>query len=242
MTSEMLAGKCLCRAAEMDRMLEELGAAGEAASLADGRWIHRSTLDQFCTRLLELVSHFHQTQPQHEGLAQSVAKSTLTSDGGLFESALTILARDNRLRVRDGLLSEPGWRARLAPEEERQCDQVVSVLKTAGWIAPTLADLAGQLGLPLTRIQTLARLLTERGLLVHLGEERYIHHDSVDAAQRVALDLFARASSFSTMDFRDALGVSRKYAVPLLDYLDSIRFTARSGNQRSPGVEARRRM
>ena len=44
------------------------------------------------------------------------------------------------------------------------------------------------------------------------------------------------------MDFRDALGVSRKYAVPLLDYLDKLRFTVRSGHDRSPGVEARKRM
>ena len=42
------------------------------------------------------------------------------------------------------------------------------------------------------------------------------------------------------MDFRDALGVSRKYAVPLLDYLDTIRFTARYANQRTPGIEARK--
>ena len=40
------------------------------------------------------------------------------------------------------------------------------------------------------------------------------------------------------MEFRDALGVSRKYAVPLLDHLDRIRFTVRSGHNRTPGVEA----
>ena len=44
------------------------------------------------------------------------------------------------------------------------------------------------------------------------------------------------------MAFRDALGVSRKYAVPVLDYLDRIRFTVRSGNERTPGVEARKLM
>ena len=42
------------------------------------------------------------------------------------------------------------------------------------------------------------------------------------------------------MDFRDALGVSRKFAVPLVDYLDKIRFTVRSGNNRTPGVEAKK--
>ena len=44
------------------------------------------------------------------------------------------------------------------------------------------------------------------------------------------------------MEFRDALAVSRKYAVPLLDYLDAARFTVRAGNVRTPGAEAKRRM
>ena len=41
------------------------------------------------------------------------------------------------------------------------------------------------------------------------------------------------------MAFRDALGVSRKYAVPILDYFDSIRLTARHGNRRTPGAAAK---
>jgi hypothetical protein len=44
------------------------------------------------------------------------------------------------------------------------------------------------------------------------------------------------------MEFRDALSVSRKFAVPLLDHLDCIRFTVRSGHNRTAGVEARKLM
>jgi hypothetical protein len=43
-----------------------------------------------------------------------------------------------------------------------------------------------------------------------------------------------------TASIRDAVGVSRKHAVPLVDYLDKIRFTVRSGHARTPGVEARK--
>jgi len=48
--------------------------------------------------------------------------------------------------------------------------------------------------------------------------------------------------AFTTMGFRDALGVRRKYAVPLLDYLDATRFTTRDGHNRTPGAEARKLM
>ena len=63
-------------------------------------------------------------------------------------------------------------------------------------------------------------LLAERGILVRLDQRSFIHRDALEAAKQAALGLFARKPSFSTMEFRDALAVSRKYAVPLLDYLD----------------------
>ena len=86
----------------------------------------------------------------------------------------------------------------------------------------------------------MVKLLLERAVLVRLDERLYIHRDALEAAKQEALRLFAQKPRFSTMEFRDALGVSRKYAVPLLDYLDRTRFTVRSGNERTPGVEARK--
>ena len=63
------------------------------------------------------------------------------------------------------------------------------------------------------------------------------------AIELALLDLFAKGAgrgSFETVDFRDALGVSRKYAVPLLDYFDVSRLTVRSGSRRTPGAEAKK--
>jgi len=77
-------------------------------------------------------------------------------------------------------------------------------------------------------------------VVVRLDEQIWMHRDAVEAGRQTALKLFRRAPAFSTMEFRDALGVSRKFAVPLLDYLDKTRFTIRSGHQRTPGAEAKK--
>jgi len=66
-----------------------------------------------------------------------------------------------------------------------------------------------------------------------------MHRDAVAAAEAVVVDLFSKANSFETVQFRDALGVSRKYAVPLLDYFDTVKLTVRSANRRKPGARAR---
>jgi selenocysteine-specific elongation factor len=100
--------------------------------------------------------------------------------------------------------------------------------------------LAASLGQPLPRVEKVMGLLAERAVLVQLDARTFVHHDALESAKAAVLRLFAQQPSFSTMAFRDALGVSRKYAVPLLDYLDKIRFTVRSGHDRTPGVEARK--
>ena len=86
----------------------------------------------------------------------------------------------------------------------------------------------------------LLTLLAADGKLVKVAPELLMHRDAVTEARACALRLFMKAHQFTTMDFRDALGVSRKYAVPLLDYLDTVRVTVRSGNVRTPGSEAKK--
>jgi selenocysteine-specific elongation factor len=103
-----------------------------------------------------------------------------------------------------------------------------------------LEELAAALNEPPPRLTAMAKLLVERGLVARLDDKIWMHRDAVEAGKQTALKLFARAPAFTTMEFRDALGVSRKFAVPLVDYLDKIRFTVRSGNSRSPGAEAKK--
>ena len=113
-------------------------------------------------------------------------------------------------------------------------------LQQAGCAPPSLEELAAALGEPPPRIAAMARLLAERGVVARLDDQIWMHRDAVEAGKQSALKLFARAPAFTTMEFRDALGVSRKFAVPLVDYLDKIRFTVRSGNNRTPGAEAKK--
>ena len=66
-----------------------------------------------------------------------------------------------------------------------------------------------------------------------------MHQNGVEKAREVMLDLFRQKSFFETVEFRDAIGVSRKYAVPLLDYFDVTHWTVRNSNRRRAGRLAR---
>ncbi len=239
-TAAELQRQCLLRAEEVASLLESLGAEGRVVSTPAGAWLHRDAIEQTATQVLGALQAFHTANPQRAGLSREELLVSLRANAEVLDLAVASLLLAKQLERNGTVLARRGWSARLPDRDERLCEQIATRLQQAGYAPPGLDEVAAGLGESTQRVTGLARLLAERGIVVRLDERTWMHRDAVQAGRQVALKLFARAPSFSTMDFRDALGVSRKFAVPLLDYLDRIRLTVRSGNNRTPGAEAKK--
>jgi len=234
-----LARTCLVHSDEARPMLERLRAQGSVVNTPSGAWVHQEAIRQAAARLRAAVDSFHDAHPQREGLERGELLSSVDGNEELLALALNSLLASGQIAQRGAVWSRPGWQARLGERDQRLCADLAAALQQAGWTPPEPGELAARLGEPLPRVEAMAQVLVEQGVLIRLAERMLVHRDALEAARRVALGLFSRAPAFTTMEFRDALGVSRKYAVPLLDYLDATRFTARDGHNRTPGAEAR---
>jgi selenocysteine-specific elongation factor len=242
MTEADLKWKCLRRADEMPPMIERLLADGRATRTAGGALVHPATVEQAATKIQGAVESFHAANPSRAGLGRDELLATTRFHPEVFDLAADLLRKAGHLEWNGTVFARAGWSARLSNRDEQLADQVASAFRQAGWASPSAADLASALGATPAQVEKAIRLLQERGVLLRLDDRISMHREAVAAAQQVALRLFARAPSFTTMEFRDAVAVSRKFAVPLLDYLDRIRFTVRSGHNRTPGVEAHKLM
>jgi selenocysteine-specific elongation factor len=230
----------LLRADETARLLEQLRAAGRALPTPAGHWLHRDVLEGTKAAVLGELRSFHAAQPQQAGLPRGTLRATLRAHETVFELATAALTEQQQVERQGDLLAVAGWTPQVPDRDQRLSDQIEASLRQGGWAPPGLEELAGALGETAPRIAATARALAERGVIVRLDERVWMHRDAVAAGKREALALFRRAPTFSTMEFRDALGVSRKFAVPLVDHLDKVRFTVRCGHQRSPGAEAKK--
>jgi selenocysteine-specific elongation factor len=239
-TVASLQKKCWSRMEEISGTLEKLRAENRIVLAPGGGWIHGAALQKFAENILAAVQNFHTTNPQRAGVSREELLAELGLNPAFLEAAADWLVVSKRLERNGALLARVGWNSRLPERDQKACDQIAAKLKSAAFAPPSLEELAVALGETLPRVATLAKLLAERGEVVRLDDRIWMHRDAVEAGKQAALKLFRRAPAFSTMDFRDALGVSRKFAVPLVDYLDKIRFTVRSGNNRTPGVEAKK--
>jgi selenocysteine-specific elongation factor len=239
-TIASLQKKCWSRPEEIAAALERLRAENRVIQVPGGGWIHGAVLQKMAENILAAVQTFHAANPQRAGISREELQAALKSDPVVLAAAAESLLDSRQIERNGALWARAGWSARIPDRDQRLCDQIAAALQQAGRSPPGLAELAASANEPLPRVVAMARLLAERGVVVRLDDQIWMHRDAVEAGKQTALKLFTRAPAFSTMEFRDALGVSRKFAVPLVDYLDKIRFTVRSGNNRTPGAEARK--
>ena len=231
---------CLLRPEEMTALLDKLRANGRVVSLPGGKLTHSAVVEETAAKMVEAVASFHTANPQRAGLGREELFSSVGGSAEICELAAASLVSAKKLERQGTVFARAGWSARISGGDQQLSDRISAAFQAAGWAGPTIADVATTLGEPPTRVEKMIKLLVEKAVLVRLDERQCIHRDALAAAKQVVLRLFEKKPSFSTMEFRDAVGVSRKHAVPLLDYLDKLRFTVRSGHDRTPGVEARK--
>ena len=214
-------------------VVERLSAGGAVRRIGE-RLVADDALRDGGDRLLAMVSDFHGAHPLRDGVPREEVRERIFRHAGpgVFEAVLERLAGDGRLTA-GGHLALPGHRVTLSPAEQRASDEVVALLRTAGLRPPALAALRERLGVDEDLLERVLRRLVREQAAVRVGP--LVFH--VDAIESLKADLAAlkAGDDRATIDvgtFKERYGVSRKFAIPLLEYLDRERLTRRVGEKR----------
>ena len=104
--------------------------------------------------------------------------------------------------------------------------------RDGGFSPPSLAEAVAGVKIPGTTAEEMLQYLLDTDAVVKVSEDLGFHRDALaEARQRVSEFLTARGK-MGMAEFRDLLGTTRKYAVPLLEYFDAIKVTRRVGDER----------
>ncbi len=237
--ADELATKAQRRLPAVNEALQELGEQARAVRTESG-WVHSDTIAAAAEAIEAELAEFHDANTRRLGLALSELSAASDFGRDVLTPALERLASDGRIVRHGSVVALPGRGAQLGEVDRNLYERIEQRLASAGLEPPRPPELAEELSEPPERIEAMLDVLSDAGRVVRLDRKVTMHADAVAEAREVVLELFAAAGVFETVRFRDALGVSRKYAVPLLDYFDTVRLTVRSGSRRTPGAEARR--
>lgn len=185
--------------------------------------------------VLALVRAFHAQQPISEGMPREEARARIFKDvePSIFESALGRLVAAKALLDRERL-ALPTHKAAL-PGGEVTVAKVLAAYQAAGLTPPDRATIAARAGVSPEVADAAAAYLVRQKALVKL-DALIVHRDALDTLKRDMAALKAAASgqvvTVDVTQFKDRYGMTRKYAIPLLEYLDRERVTRRVGDSR----------
>lgn len=119
--------------------------------------------------------------------------------------------------------SNPGGNKR----EDHFVERVEKAFVDYGFFLQTTAEVADALKMDRKKFIDAHNYLRRLGRIIHIKADIYIHQQNMDHLINMLHNFFTRRDILTPRDFKDMFGVSRKYSIPLLEYLDSIRFTVR---------------
>ncbi|MEX2270923.1 MAG: selenocysteine-specific translation elongation factor [Vicinamibacterales bacterium] len=180
------------------------------------------------TRVLDVLAKHHASTPLSEGLPREELRERALP-GVPRDIAAALLQRlEQRARITGReRLAAAGHRMSLADDEARVSEAIQQRTREAGYQAPDAQELAGLIGAPLDIVQRIAALLVKQKQIVRL--DTLLYHP--DTLARLKADV-RQLQSLDVAVFKTRYGVTRKFAIPLLEYLDRERVTRRVGNKR----------
>lgn len=177
-------------------------------------------------RLQAEVDLEHARHSLSPGLSLEHARASVGVPRDLFDSVLSMLVRAAQLAVSGTAVHRPDWVPQLNPEQADLAEQMMHAFCSAGEPATTVAQVTASFGPAAIPI---VRYLEQEGRVVRLGESLVATEPVVRAMVERLRCVMEGGRVYSPAELRDALGISRKVLIPLLEYCDRVQVTERRG-------------
>ncbi|MGA9510403.1 MAG: selenocysteine-specific translation elongation factor [Candidatus Sulfotelmatobacter sp.] len=209
------------------------------AALTEGRilrtgdlLIYAPALEAFKLLLVSAVEDFHKKNPLVAGIAKEQLRDQVAGSAEVFDAALAMLVRDKKIEVLGDLVRLPGHGVVLKDEEAESKKKIESAFMAAGLNVPALHEVLAGLKIDKVRAQKIVTLLLRDKVLIKISDELVFHRSALEELRRLIAAYKMKSATIDVGKFKELTGVSRKYAIPLLEFLDRERVTKRVGDSR----------
>lgn len=243
-TAEDIANACGLEQRIVDDCLARLEAELGVASLGDSpRYFARAALVQKLMSALDrALLEFHSANPRAIGLSKEELRRAVSSraSSSCFDAIVAEALRRGVIVQSGAELSHPKASAGARKIEAEAADTIAAALAEAGSTPPDLGTVAADAGIDLSVARKAAGKLVADGRAVRVEGDRYYDAEVIARFKAAMRDLLEKQGRATAAELKEAMGTTRKYAMPLLEYFDSIGFTRRNDDARTLGPAASR--
>lgn len=220
-----------------------LGAQARSANRvveAAGMLLSVENFDRLSNDVLSALENHHKREPLTRGMLRETLREKVFAHTlpEIFVAVIDTLVKARSVVVEKDLIRLSSHNIGLSDEESRLKERLEKTYIEAGVEAPTVDDAFGRAGVVASgrsQARKVLQLLIDDGSLARIQPEMFMHKSVVDSLKRKLLEYGSRHEPERLIDvagFKELAGVSRKYAIPLLEFFDSQRVTRRAGDKR----------
>ena len=215
-------------AVERMKTLRALSAEGERLFTTQAKW------DRLKLQILESLKAFHAGHPLVPGMDMEELRGKLryTLSPKIFRVVTDALINEKLIAREENLLRLAGHRVQLGGQEKTLMDKIKKLLGEQPLAPPDLKEIEKQTGVPRSRLSEVIRLLEREGAVVRITTDMYFLASSVEDLRQTLRKYLTEKSEMTAATFRDLIGSSRKYTIPLLEFFDRDGLTIRIGDIR----------
>jgi selenocysteine-specific elongation factor len=188
---------------------------------------------QWVARVLETmhghIKQFHRQNPLLAGVSKEELRSKYLAGAPpwLMDA---LLARAKTLTLQGETVQLASHKISLKQDETEATGKIENAFRGAGLAVPSLQDVLAKSGVESNRARTLLQMLLRDKRLVRVSDDLVFHASAIQTLRELLSQ--KKGLRFAVPEFKDWTGVSRKYAIPLLEYLDREHITRRDGESR----------
>lgn len=190
---------------------------------------HLEKYEEMCLRTKEILEDFHRKNPLKEGISKEELKNKLFGDikSKLCDFIFELMEKEEIIKIKNQLVALKDFKVVLNEEQEKLKERIIKIYRDSKFEPPKLSELEGY-----PEIIPMVEYLVNIGELVKLDEEIFLSKDNYEEAQNVLINYLKENKEITLAVYRDLLNTSRKYAMAILEYFDSIKLTKRIGDVR----------
>jgi selenocysteine-specific elongation factor len=195
--------------------------------------IAKSALEALRAKLLASLDSFHRKNPLVPGISREELRgSFLGASPEVFAHTIESAVKEKKIEFSGDLVRLAGRSVAMKDEEAESQKTIENAFAAAGLKVPALKDVLAGLKVDKVRAQKIVTLLLRDKVLVKISEDLVFHRDSLADLRKRMTAQKAQSPKIDVARFKDLTGVTRKYAIPLLEYLDREHVTRRVGDER----------
>jgi selenocysteine-specific elongation factor len=218
--------------ARVQALLDKSIAEGAITRVGRDRYIHKACYAGITEGIEEALKDLHARFPLKSFLDMTLLRNRISMEVADLQHLVKIMEEDGRLEaIKGGMIRLSGFQVELNGDQERLVEAIMEILDAKGLSPPTQAELAARTGVEVEDVASMITFLVEEGRVMNIGGFHF-SVEVIDRLKEAVVEFGRETGEVKIPKIKEVFPTTRKYIIPVMEYLDSINLTRREGEKR----------